>query len=391
VDSIKPHNVVWRFSFFFLFCFATVTVHSQATNDIIPVVRENLTDKKASDKTAILYYNLKKLSEQYILFGQQDYASDGQGWKNEHGRCDVKEVTGSYPALYSFDFLHFTNGPTFETKHTDYLAQLMHEAYNRGGVISFCWHYRNPVTGGSFYDTSVVVKHILPGGSHNAKFKSDLKIIADFANAAKDANGNLIPIIFRPWHEFDGQWFWWGKPHCTADEFKSLYRFTVTYLRDSLHVHNFIYAFSPDCRFETEDQYLERYPGNEYVDIVGMDNYWDFNPKGGGMDAVMLKTRIISDYAKKSNKIAAITETGLANLTDSSWYTQKLLKAIKQPNIQLAYVAVWRGEYVPYPGHPAVADFMNFRNDSKILFENDLPKMYQLGNIEVKKLKQNKK
>ena len=46
-------------------------------------------------------------------------------------------------------------------------------------------------------------------------------------------------------------------------------------------MHNFLYAFSPDCGFTTEAEYLERYPGDKYVDVVGMDNYWDFRPDGG--------------------------------------------------------------------------------------------------------------
>ena len=89
------------------------------------------------------------------------------------------------------------------------------------------------MTGGNFYDTTQVVRHILPGGSYHATFKADLKIIADFAHNAKGDDGELIPIIFRPWHEFDGNWFWWGKNHCSVEEFKKLYRFTVTYLQRS--------------------------------------------------------------------------------------------------------------------------------------------------------------
>jgi len=372
--------------------FAFMQVNGQKNyNDTLFKIKSQLADKKTTDKTAILFYNLKKISQNYILFGQQDYASDGHEWKNVYGRCDVKEVCGSYPAVYSFDFLHFTNRTTSETKQTDYLTKLMHDTYNRGGVISFCWHYSNPVTGGSFYDTTVVVKHILPGGSHNKKFNSDLKIIGDFANSAKDTNGDLIPIIFRPWHEFDGQWFWWGKPHCTTEEFKSLYRYTVTYLRDSLGVHNFMYAFSPDCRFKTEEQYLERYPGDEYVDLLGMDNYWDFNPKGGdGIEAVVRKTQIISSIANKKNKLAAITETGQPHVTDTAWFTSKLLYVMKSPGVKLAYVAIWRGEYAPYPGHPAVSDFLNFRNNSLVLFEDDLPNVYQLSDKNYEDLKINK-
>ena len=100
--------------------------------------------------------------------------------------------------------------------------------------------------------------------------------IAEYNKTLIGKNGEQIPVIFRPWHEFDGDWFWWGKKYCTAEQFKELYRFTVTYLRDTCHVHNFLYAFSPDVNFTSEKEYLERYPGDEYVDIIAMDNYWDF-------------------------------------------------------------------------------------------------------------------
>jgi len=63
--------------------------------------------------------------------------------------------------------------------------------------------------------------------------------------------------------------------HCTAADYKTLYQFTVTYLRDSLGVRNFMYAWSPDKNFNSEAEYLERYPGDEYVDLVGTDNYGD--------------------------------------------------------------------------------------------------------------------
>ena len=227
--------------------------------------------------------------------------------------------------------------------------------------------------GGNFYDTTQVVRHILPGGSYHATFKADLKIIADFAHNAKGDDGELIPIIFRPWHEFDGNWFWWGKNHCSVEEFKKLYRFTVTYLRDSLEVHNFLYAFSPDCGFTTEAEYLERYPGDKYVDVVGMDNYWDFRPDGGDTSLVVLKARILTQYAQKHGKLSAITETG-TQTRDSLWYTQ-LLSILRSEGVALNYVCTWSG-FSPYKGHPAAADFCRFKRDTLVLFADEIPNFY---------------
>lgn len=163
--------------------------------------------------------------------------------------------------------------------------------------------------------------------------------------------------------------------YCTVEEFKSLYRFTVTYLRDSLNVHNFLYAFSPDCGFTTEEEYLERYPGDEYVDIVGMDNYWDFRPDGGDRNLVVLKSRILTKYAKEHGKLSAITETG-TQTTDSLWYTN-LLEILKSEGVQLNYLNTWAG-FSPYQTHPAAADFRKFKEDSLILFADELPDMYRM-------------
>lgn len=216
--------------------------------NLLTETRLMLVDTRATEHTAALFYNLRQLTGKRVVYGQHNYEMDGfdsdsTRWRDEANRCDAYDVTGAYPALASFDFLHFTNPRSWETKELNYIQEKFHVAYNRGNVITFCWHYYNPVTGGNFYDTTQVVRHILPGGSYHATFKADLKIIADFAHNAKGDDGELIPIIFRPWHEFDGNWFWWGKNHCSVEEFKKLYRFTVTYLRDSLECITFYMHF----------------------------------------------------------------------------------------------------------------------------------------------------
>ena len=357
-----------------------VSACTSSRQRILEDTRLGLVDKHATDLTAILFHNLKQMTGKYVVYGQHNYEMDGfdsdtSRWRDEQNRCDAYDVTGAYPAMASFDFLHFTNPVSWETKNLDYIKSKFYAAYERGNVLTFCWHYYNPVTGNNFYDTTQVVKHILPGGSRHETFKSDLKIIADFAHNAKNHAGELIPIIFRPWHEFDGNWFWWGRNHCTVEEFKELYRFTVTYLRDSLQVHNFLYAFSPDCGFTTEKEFLERYPGDEYVDVVGMDNYWDFRPDGGDTSLVVLKSRILTKYAKEHNKLSAITETG-TQTRDSLWYSQ-LLNILYLEGVELNYLCTWSG-FAPYKGHPAASDFYQFKEDSLILFADEAPDFYVL-------------
>ncbi|MBC8053828.1 MAG: beta-mannosidase [Sphingobacteriaceae bacterium] len=347
-------------------------------------------DSKATKETRALFHNLKKLSKKHILFGHQHATEYGHGWTGDENRSDVKSVTGSHPAVIGVDIGGlYGRPPAMIERAKATLKKNITDTYNRGGVTTISWHFNNPVSNNNFYwkagESSAAVRHIIPGGSHHQKFKEILGNVADLAKSVKGNDGKLAPMIFRPYHEFDGEWFWWGKPHTSKEEFVSLWRFTVSYLRDSLDVHNFIYAFSPDNRFFNEAEYLERYPGNEWVDMLGTDNYGDFGRDGKyNLEAGVKKLKIISDYAKKNGKLAAFTETGLESIPNPTWYTESLLKSLKSQSLELAYVLVWRNDarsathyYAPYPGHTSVPDFLKFYQDPFTLFEKDLKKIYK--------------
>jgi mannan endo-1,4-beta-mannosidase len=295
--------------------------------------------------------------------------------------------------MIGVDFSGFSGRPPVAiNKAKDDLRKNVIATYNRGGVTTAAWHFSNPVSKGGFYWVDSLslpaVKYIVPGGSAHQQYKEILKIIGEFAQSVIGADGQLAPIIFRPFHELDGGWFWWGKPHCSRDEFISLWKFTISYLRDSLDVHNFIYAFSPDNKFKSEQDYLERYPGDEWVDMVGMDNYGDMGRNRYDLDTAILKLRIVSDYAVKKNKLAAFTETGLESIPDTTWWTNTLLKVMKAGGLRLCYVLVWRNDirspthyYAPFPGQVSVPDFIKFYNDPYTLFEKDLKNIYRRRRI----------
>lgn len=361
-------------------------------------VKNLLVDKSVSNETAALFYNMKKLAMTNTMFGHEDdtkrgVSDDGtsnwaveQGSNIPAGQSDVKTVTGAYPAVYGQDFIHIANFADgawydYETKAAHDLAI---DAYNRGGINTFCWHYANPVSKGGFYwsDSPVeAVSRIIPGGDYNGVFKNSLKEIAAFAKTLIGADGKLIPVIFRPFHEMDGDWFWWGSTHCTADNYKKLYQFTVTYLRDSLGVHNFLYAWSPDRQFTTLDKYMERYPGDDYVDVIGTDNYEDVK-SGVALSVAAFKFKIVSDYAKSHKKIAALAETGLSNITKPDWYTNTLLRLLKTQGLQFAYALAWANTkdayWTPYKNFVNADDFGYFKKDNFMIFGDRLPNMYSI-------------
>ncbi|MRG48144.1 beta-mannosidase [Chitinophaga sp. SYP-B3965] len=346
-------------------------------------------DAKATRETKALFQNLYKLSNNHTLFGHQHATEYGHGWANEPDRSDVKSVVGSHPAVIGVDFMGFSgSSPEAIRQAKEQVRKTVVDTYDRGGVVTAAWHFSNPVSRGGFYWVDSLslpaVKYIIPGGNAHQTYKEILRGIGEWAHSVKGKDGTLAPVIFRPFHEFDGDWFWWGKGHTSREDFISLWRFTVSYLRDSLQVHNFIYAFSPDNKFNTREEFLERYPGNEWVDMVGMDNYGDMGRDRYDLETAARKLKIVSDYGREHGKLAAFTETGLESIPNVNWWTGTLLKVMKTPGLQLCYVLVWRNDmnspahyYAPFPGQVSVPDFKKFYTDDFTLFEKDLKNIYK--------------
>jgi mannan endo-1,4-beta-mannosidase len=361
-----------------------------------------LVDSQATPETRALFMNLHRLAGKQVMFGHQDDLAYGVTWANEPGRSDVKEVAGSYPAVFGWELANLEKGATadFDNVNFDQMRRWIVESYQRGAVITLSWHMSNPVTGGSAWDTTKAVSSILPGGARHKQYTQWLDRFADFASSLRatgpSGTTELVPVIFRPFHEMSGSWFWWGARHTSAREYRRLWRFTVEYLRDRKGVHNLLWAYATD-RFDDipGGSYWKWYPGNAYVDVLGFDDYFTlqggFKHKDRHPIATMTKRlRWLVEQAEARGKVAALTETGYEAIPDSTWWTRKLLAAIKGDSVaqRIAWLLVWRNGYrqamargnyyAPYPGHASAGDFVRFRNDPLIVFENDLPDLYRM-------------
>ncbi len=344
-------------------------------------------DQKATRQTTALLANLKQIAPGQTLFGQQDALAYGVNWRDYYAwRSDVKDVSGMSPALFGWDISKLGQRDiNIDTIPFVRMKEWMKEVYQRGGVNTVSWHADNFVTGGSSWDTEGrVVATILPGGKYHADYVAKLDLFADFVRDLR--HGFLfrkdVPIIFRPFHEHSGNWFWWGKAHCTPEEYKALWHFTVKYLRDEKKLHNLLYAYSPDI-VESREEYLERYPGDDYVDIIGIDNYQDFRA-GGKIDDAIQRLRMIVEIADEKGKVAALTETGLEGVPEADWWTKKFLYALTSDPVasRIAWAMVWRNStathhYAPYPDQVSAADFKKFSAVPEILFLEELPKVYR--------------
>ncbi|WP_379154505.1 glycosyl hydrolase [Paenibacillus sp. sgz5001063] len=381
---------------------------SGGTGTVTPTVR--VVDPSATAATKSLFAYLNEKSGKEVMFGHQHDTTVSFAGKDEAGNVisDVYSSTGDYPAVFGWDTLSLDGHEAPPGVSGDYeasrlgLSAAMKHAHELGGIVTMSTHPYNFATGGSFNDTSntkgataSVVERILPGGDKNADFNVYLDRIAAFANNLKDDDGNLIPVLFRPFHEQNGGWFWWGAATTTKSEYAELYRYTVEYLRDVKGVHNFLYVFSPNGSFNgNESEYLTTYPGDQYVDILGMDQYDNKDNAGSEafLNGLVKDLRMISGLAQSRGKLVTLSEYGYSAAgmkttgnNELEWFT-KVLNAIKaDPDAaKISYMLTWAnfGEgnnlYVPYKNvpkkadHELLPDFVNFYNDPYSAFAGDV-------------------
>lgn len=341
------------------------------------------TSSMRTAETETLLANLKKVSARGFMFGHHDDTNYGIGWEGDEGRSDVKSVCGDYPAVISFDLGHIELGDTTSLDNVPFskIRKEILNQYKRGGVSSLSWHLRNPKTGGDSWDVSdtTVVKSILPGGENHKKFAGWVNKVSGFINSLQAEDGVKVPVLFRPWHEHTGSWFWWGEKLCTPADYKQLWRMTVEMLCEN-GVDNALYAYSPGSEPQDTAQYLKRYPGDDLIDVIGFDTYqFGRDEYLANLDKSLA---IIDSIGKAHNKVIAITETGYEGVPDAKWWTETLLPAVEK--YPIAYVLVWRNArervahfYAPYPGQTSAEDFVDFYNHPKSLFANDVNSLYR--------------
>jgi len=346
-------------------------------------------DKKATKETVNLYNNIKKLSAKGFMVGHQDDLAYGVNWKYEKGRSDIKDITGDYPAVYGWELggIELGHKKNLDEVPFDQMKQFIKQGYERGGVITISWHASSPFgfEKGAWDTTHGTVTTVIPGGVNHELYKAWLDKVAAFIGSLKGSRGEAIPVLFRPFHEHTGSWFWWGKNECSEAEYKTLWRFTFNYLTTQKKLHNILWIFNTGGDFKTKEEYLERYPGDDVVDMLSFDTYQNGDPQKSDWFVKNTNSRLamIGQIAAEKNKLFALAETGFEAIPYEKWWTETLLKAIGDNKI--AYVLLWRNHgyqestkrmhyYAPYKGQISEKDFLKFYNLEITQFEKQVAK-----------------
>ena len=196
----------------------------------------------------------------------------------------IEETTGKFPAMRGLDFM---NGDF------DGVVKRSKEWWDKGGLVTICWH--TGVNGKGYQESlndDPDFEKLLTKGTdeYNA-------MIANWDKAAKaltELRDAGIPVLWRPFHEFDGQWFWWGKGG--SENFIKLWRMMYDYFTDEYNLTNLIWVLG-------YSDYVKDgwYVGDEYCDIIGSDSY---------KNNTNLRAWRIFDKLDKSGKPRAFHECG---------------------------------------------------------------------------------
>ena len=212
---------------------------------------------------------LRETSGKKILSGQQERI-DWFGLDNEGNIDFVTRATGRTPAVRGFDFMFYTHSADGRAGQRA-AERAIHWAH-RGGIVQFCIHWFVD-TGSSpgdpkFYtrETTFDIRRALqPGTPENAEFMREMDLIAGELAKLRDAG---VPVIWRPFHECSGGWFWWGAQG--PEPFKQAYRLMFDRYTRVHGLTNLIWCYNPT---ESVGALEAWYPGDDVVDLIGLDIY----------------------------------------------------------------------------------------------------------------------
>lgn len=244
----------------------------------------------------------------------------------------IREKTGKEPKLRGFELLSYSPNINYEDADEACLTEIyenrntLEEALKWGretdGIVTFSFHWYSPLGGRdkSFYAKNTDFdpeKVLIEGTKEREAFYADMRAIAKLLLPFREQH---IPVLWRPFHESDGTWFWWGSkgPKVACELYKLMYALYI----DEYHLDNLLWVWN--CRAP------EGYPGDEYVDIISVDVYL---PEYKKTDYREEYEQLVQ--ATTRNKVAALAEIGY--LPDP--------EMMSKSRVPFAYYMTWSKEF----------------------------------------------
>ncbi|MGN0483978.1 MAG: glycosyl hydrolase [Lachnospiraceae bacterium] len=276
----------------------------------------------------------------------------------------IQEVTGKLPALCGFELLAYSPNIRLETADEACVTEVERnrgtlkkawEWAKKGGLLTFTWHWFSPIGGRdkSFYSekTDYDPEEALKEGTPEyLAFCKDLDVMAALLKPFCDKH---VPILWRPFHESEGDWFWWGRKGPKVA--KELYRFMFQYFTQKHALHNLIWVWN--CPLE------EGYVGDAYCDIVSRDLY----PPAHAHGAFREEYGELGKLSKQKKGIA-LAETGIIPDAD----------ALQEMHTPWLWYMAWSGEFTLTEKFNSYEALTRLYQHAYAITLDRLPKLYEI-------------
>ena len=219
---------------------------------------------------------LYSISGKYTLTGQHNFPNMIARYTDR-----AYDLTGKYPALYGQDF-GFSGGEDKDSiEARPALIEEVERQYRNGAVIVLTWHAVRPTSDEPVTFRDNVQSHlsdfewgelITPGTDLNKRWCAQVDVVAGFLKQLRDPH---IPVLFRPYHEMNGNWFWWGgRPGKNGSS--ALYRLMFDRFVNYHHLDNLVWVWNVNIPGGNAGPVADYFPGLEYADVLTIDNYQEF-------------------------------------------------------------------------------------------------------------------
>nr|WP_252863414.1 PA14 domain-containing protein [Paenibacillus riograndensis] len=222
----------------------------------------------ASPAAVKLLDDLNAISGKGIITGQHDYLESPDEFSNR-----LKWTSGKYAALHGYE-LGLISGQS-ESTGAAQRRNVVNSAiswYKNGGIVAMTFHEQLPGTSYQWANVQKTLsqaefnKYVTPGTTQYKSLIADLDKVAVSLKSLRDAG---VPVLWRPYHEMNGNWFWWGKKNNFAELWNIMYdRFVNVH-----QLNNLLWVWNPNAPNASSDPYELTYPGADKVDVLAADIY----------------------------------------------------------------------------------------------------------------------
>jgi len=319
-------------------------------------VNYNPCNQNASPEVKAVLKYMAELPGKGVILGQHTKT------RQQEELTYVQEVTGKLPALCGFELLAYSPNINYESCDEECLKEVndnkdtLKEALKwaeKKGLITFTWHWFSPIGGfdKAFYARNTdfdVPKALIDGTKENIAFISDMDYMAE---QLKIFQKKRVPILWRPFHEAEGEWFWWGKHGVGVA--KQLYRMMYDRYTNYHHLDNLIWVWNSPR--------IDGYVGDDVCDVISRDMYPPAHQHTDQKEAYENLCHITQE-----TKIRAIAEIG----------TIPSVSQLSNSKVPWVWYMTWCGEHVTSEKYTDKEELNRSYHDAYAITLDKLPKLY---------------